>query len=145
MPSELNAAYLWGQLTHAEEIYNDRMKTWSLYYSALYPLYRKGMFEVPVIPDGCVHNAHMFYIKCKSLEERTEFINYMKSHDVMAVFHYVPLHSAPAGKKFGRFCGEDEFTTQESNKLVRLPLYYRMKEEDTQKVIDLVRSFYDKI
>ena len=145
LPSELNAAYLWPQLLKADQINDDRMKTWDTYYSGLEPLARAGQIELPVIPEGCAHNAHMFYLKCKSLKERTELIQFLKEHEVMAVFHYVPLHSAPAGLKFGAFHGEDVYTTIESERLVRLPLYYGMRHEDTNTVINLVKEFYEKI
>lgn len=143
LPSELNAAYLWGQLQVADEINEDRLKTWYEYYDAFKPLAEEGLLEIPNIPAGCIHNAHMFYIKCKNLEERTHFIKFMKSNDVGCVFHYVPLHSAPAGQKFGRFDGIDEFTTKESDRLVRLPLYYGMSDKDCQTVIKNVKTFYN--
>lgn len=142
LPSELNAAYLWAQLLRADEINSDRMATWNAYYEAFWSLADAGMVELPAVPDGCVHNAHMFYIKCKDFSERSVFLSYLKSNHVCAVFHYVPLHSAPAGLKYGRFVGEDRYTTVESDRLVRLPMYYGMVSEDRQKVIDLVRSFY---
>lgn len=142
LPSELNAAYLWAQLEKADEINEDRLKTWDMYYQALKPLEEAGKIELPVIPDGCEHNAHMFYIKCKSLEERTALISYMKSNEILCVFHYIPLHSAPAGVKFGRFHGEDEYTTKESERLLRLPMYYGIKKEDLQAVVNAVINFY---
>lgn len=142
LPSELNAAYLWAQLEKADEINEDRLKTWNTYYQALKPLEEAGKIELPVIPDGCEHNAHMFYIKCKSLEERTALISYMKSNEILCVFHYIPLHSAPAGVKFGRFHGEDKFTTKESERLLRLPMYYGLKREDLQAVVNAVINFY---
>ena len=142
LPSELNAAYLWAQLEKADEINEDRLKTWNTYYQALKPLEEAGKIELPVIPDGCEHNAHMFYIKCKSLEERTALISYMKSNEILCVFHYIPLHSAPAGVKFGRFHGEDEYTTKESERLLRLPMYYGIKKEDLQAVVNAVINFY---
>lgn len=142
LPSELNAAYLWGQLQVADEINNDRLKTWNAYHDAFEPLQKKGVLEIPTIPDGCIHNAHMFYLKCRNLEERTRFIKYMKEHGVGCVFHYVPLHSAPAGIKFGCFHGEDKYTTSESDRLVRLPMYYGMSEEDLQAVIEGVSTFF---
>lgn len=144
LPSELNAAYLWAQLCVADEINHDRIHSWNEYYKAFESLQKEGKVGLPAIPEGCVHNAHMFYLKCKNLEERTEFINYLKERDIQAVFHYVPLHSAPAGLKFGRFFGEDEHTTYESEKLVRLPLYYKLSSEDRKKVIDAVLAFYEK-
>lgn len=142
LPSELNAAYLWAQLEKAEEINQNRLASWQRYYDALKPLAENGKIELPVVPEGCVHNAHMFYIKVKDLSERTALIEYLKSNDILAVFHYVPLHSAPAGERFGRFHGEDKYTTKESERLVRLPLYYGLKEEEVELVIGAVKKFY---
>ncbi len=142
LPSELNAAYLYAQLEQKDKIFNDRMNTWDRYYDAFKELEEAGKVELPVIPEGCEHNAHMFYLKCKDLEERTKLINYAKDNGVHMVFHYIPLHSAPAGKKYGRFHGEDIYTTRESERLVRLPLYYGMSDEDRAKVIQVVKNFY---
>ena len=142
LPSELNAAYLWAQLLHADEINDNRMATWNAYYAAFKPLADAGKVELPTIPEGCVHNAHMFYLKCKNLEERTAFIRHLKANDILAVFHYIPLHSAPAGEKFGRFDGEDVYTTAESERLVRLPMYYGLTDADREKVIAKVLEFY---
>ena len=144
LPSELNAAYLWAQLEKADTINDDRLNSWNHYYTALKDLHKKQLVELPSVPENCVHNAHMFYIKCKDLNERTRFISFMKAHDVQTVFHYIPLHSAPAGLKFGRFSGEDIYTTRESERLVRLPLYYGLKEDDRNKVIRLVLEFYNQ-
>ena len=141
LPSELNAAYLYAQLEMADEINNDRLNTWAEYDKALRPLEEKGLVSLPVVPEGCVHNAHMYYLKCRSLDERTEFINFLKAKGVMAVFHYVPLHSAPAGLKFGRFHGEDKYTTADSDRLVRLPMYYGLSEEDRNTVIEAVMAW----
>lgn len=143
LPSELNAAYLWAQLEKADEINNDRMATWNAYYEAFQPLAEAGIVGIPTIPKDCVHNAHMFYLKCKDLQERTRFINHMKEGGVLCVFHYIPLHSAPAGLKFGRFEGEDVYTTQESERLVRLPMYYKLGEQDRKYVIDRAISYLD--
>ena len=142
LPSELNAAYLWAQLEMADEINDDRLKSWNRYNEAFADLKAKGLVELPFIPEGCVHNAHMFYLKCRDLTERTAFIQFLKERDILAVFHYVPLHSAPAGLRFGRFEGEDKYTTAESDRLVRLPLYYGLTDEDQAKVIKAVRDFY---
>ena len=142
LPSELNAAYLWAQLEQADAINENRLATWNAYDEAFAPLKAQGKLELPVIPEDCVHNAHMYYLKLKNLQERTAFINYMKENDVHTVFHYVPLHSAPAGLKFGRFAGEDVYTTKESERLVRLPLYYGLAQEDLEKVIRLVYDFF---
>ena len=135
LPSELNAAYLWAQLQQADEINEDRMRSWNRYYKALKPLENAGKLELQKIPEGCVHNAHMFYVKLKNLEERTAFIAGMRERGVQCVFHYIPLHSAPAGKKFGRFEGIDCFTTKESERLCRLPLYYGLRENETAQCI----------
>ena len=142
LPSDLNAAYLWAQLEKAEEINDNRLATWCKYYNSLKPLEEKGFIELPSIPAECVHNAHMFYIKLKDLEKRSEFIKYMKENDVLTCFHYIPLHSAPAGLKFGRFNGPDEFTTKESDRLVRLPMYYNITKEDLTKVIETIEKFF---
>lgn len=144
LPSELNAAYLWAQLEAADEINENRLAVWKLYYEALKPLEKNGKITLPVIPENCVHNAHMFYIKTKDLEERTALIAHLIEKGIMAVFHYIPLHSAPAGKKYGRFHGEDRYTTQESEKIMRLPLYYNLTKEDVLKVISEVKAFYEK-
>lgn len=145
LPSELNAAYLWAQLEVADEINENRLATWNAYYEAFKPLEEKGYIELPTIPVGCVHNAHMFYIKLKDLEARTDFIEALKKDGVNCVFHYIPLHSAPAGHKFGRFDGEDEYTTKESERLVRLPLYYNLTLEDREHVIDSVTKYFENI
>ena len=145
LPSDMNAAYLWSQLLHADEINQDRLASWNRYNKAFLPLEKAGLVELPVIPDECEHNAHMYYLKCKDIDERTKLISFLKEKGVAAVFHYVPLHSAPAGKKFGRYAGEDEFTTRESERLVRLPMYYRLSEDDQKQVIESVLSFYNKL
>ena len=142
LPSELNAAYLWAQLELADEINSDRLESWNAYREAFADLEKRGLIELPVIPEGCVHNAHMFYLKCRDLTERTALIRFLKERDILAVFHYVPLHTAPAGLRYGRFAGEDRYTTQESERLVRLPLYYGLTAEDQAKVIRAVRDFY---
>lgn len=142
LPSELNAAYLWAQLENADEIFDNRMKTWNLYADGLKDLAGTGRIGLAHIPEGCGHNAHMFYIKAGSLEERTGLISFLKSRGVHAVFHYVPLHTAPAGKKYGEFVGEDRHTTKESGRIVRLPLYYGMKAVDVERVVCAVEEFY---
>ena len=142
LPSELNAAFLWAQLEKAEEINENRLRSWKNYEEALSPLAAAGKLELPVVPEGCGHNGHMFYVKCRDLEERTKLIAFLKERDISAVFHYVPLHSAPAGRKFGRFHGEDEVTTRHSDRLVRLPMYYGLTEEDAGRVIRAVKDFY---
>lgn len=142
LPSELNAAYLWGQLNAADKINDDRMASWNFYHDELKELADAGKIELPFIPEGCVHNAHMFYIKCKDLEERTKLISYARENGVQFVFHYVPLHSAPAGLKFGRFDGKDEYTTKESERLMRLPMYYGLLKEAKEQVVKVIKDFY---
>ena len=144
LQSDLNAAYLWAQLEMADEINDNRLATWKAYYEAFKPLHDKGIIELPVIPEGCVHNAHMFYIKCKNLETRQDYMKFMKENDIQCVFHYVPLHSAPAGKKFGRFVGRDEYTTSESDRLVRLPMYYNMNSKDLTQIINKTIEYFDR-
>lgn len=143
LPSDMNAAYLWAQLEMADEINNNRLSSWNAYYQAFKPLADAGKIELPIVPDGCVHNAHMFWFKCKDLDERTRFIRYMKDNGILCVFHYIPLHSAPAGLKFGRFNGKDLYTTVESNRLVRLPMYYGLTKEDRQSVINNTLKFFE--
>ena len=142
LPSELNAAYLWAQLEIADEINNNRLDSWNRYYEALKPLADEGKIELQKHPEGTQHNAHMFYIKLSDLEERTRFIEYMRANDILTVFHYVPLHSAPAGLKYGRFAGEDVYTTAESDRLVRLPLYYKLDKNDQEKIIKTILDFW---
>lgn len=142
LPSELNAAYLWAQLEKSDVIFEDRMKTWNAYYAAFKELAEQEKIELPFVPEECEHNAHMFYLKTNDLEERTQFITYLKEREIAAVFHYIPLHTAPAGVKYGQFHGEDKYTTKESERLVRLPLYYDMTEEERDKVIEAVIDFY---
>ena len=142
LQSDLNAAYLWAQLERADQINDDRLATWRAYYDAFLPLAEAGRVELPTVPQGCVHNAHMFYLKVADLAERTAFIDHLKGRGVMAVFHYVPLHSSPAGLRYGRFSGADEFTTRESDRLVRLPLYYGLAEKDRETVVEAVLDFF---
>ena len=144
LPSDINAAYLMAQLEMADEINENRLQSWTRYNEGLQDLAQEGVIELPYIPKECAHNAHMFYIKTKDMEERKALISYLKERDIAAVFHYVPLHSAPAGLRFGRFHGEDRYTTKESERLLRLPMYYNLSESDQQKVIDAVRGFYHK-
>jgi len=143
LPSELNAAYLWGQLEIADKINNDRLASWNEYYQNLTELEKKGYIELPFIPSDCIHNAHMFYIKVKDIEERTRLIDFLKDKNIGAVFHYVPLHSAPAGKKYGSFFGRDIYTTKESERLLRLPMYYGLRKQDIQAVCNVLYNFYN--
>lgn len=142
LPSELNAAYLMAQLDQADAINNARLARWEQYYRLLSPLAAEGRIELPVIPEGCVHNAHMFYIKTRDLEERQALIQALREQGILAVFHYIPLHSSPAGRKFGRFHGEDRYTTRESERLLRLPMYYSLTEENVNDVVSVIEEFY---
>lgn len=144
LPSDMNAAYLYAQLENADKINDDRLNSWDIYYKELKDLENKGCIELPVIPDECRHNAHMFYIKTKDIEERKSLIKELKEHDIAAVFHYVPLHSAPAGNRYGRFSGEDRYTTKESERLLRLPMYFGLKEDDIMKVCEVIKRFYSR-
>ena len=142
LPSDMNAAYLYAQLEVADEINEKRMACWNRYYENLKPLAEAGRIELPTVPEGCVHNAHMFYIKTADIEERTDFINFMKSNEILSVFHYIPLHTAPAGQKFGRFHGEDRYTTRESERLARLPMYMDLTLEQVDYICGKVKEFY---
>lgn len=143
LPSDMNAAYLMAQLEEAEIINEARLGSWEMYRERLQVLEDRGILELPVIPEECSHNAHMFYIMTGSLEERTRLIQFLKQRDVRAVFHYVPLHSSKAGVKYGRFHGEDKYTTDIADRLLRLPMYYGLKEEDIDKVCGSIRDFYE--
>jgi dTDP-4-amino-4,6-dideoxygalactose transaminase len=140
--SELNAAYLWAQLEMADSITSDRMRSWNYYFNSLKPLSEKGLIELPQIPKECTHNGHMFYLKTKDLKERTALIAYLKDRGIMAIFHYIPLHSSPAGLKFGIFSGTDNFTTKESERLLRLPMYFGLSGDDAAYISGAVRDFY---
>lgn len=142
LPSDMNAAYLWAQLGLAEEITKARMDRWNQYWELLSPLAEAGRIELPYIPEECVHNAHMFYIKTKDMEERSRLIAYLKEKEILSVFHYVPLHSAPAGMKYGRFHGEDKYTTKESERLLRLPMFYKLTADEVQYIVEQVKAFY---
>jgi len=142
LPSEIQAAYLWGQLEMAEKITRNRIETWNEYYAALSELSVAGRIELPVVPPNCSHNGHMFYFKTRDLDERSALLAHLDSQGVYAVFHYVPLHSAHAGKLFSRFHGEDKFTTRESERLIRLPLYHGISKQDRQRVLAGAKSFY---
>ena len=142
LPSDMNAAYLYAQLELADEITQARMDRWKEYWELLAPLAQDGKIELPYIPEHCKHNAHMFYIKTKDMEERSRLIDFLKKKDILAVFHYVPLHSAPAGMKYGRFHGEDKYTTKESERLLRLPLFYKLSANDAEYIAEQVKEFY---
>ncbi|MBR2671086.1 MAG: dTDP-4-amino-4,6-dideoxygalactose transaminase [Oscillospiraceae bacterium] len=143
LPSDMNAAYLWAQLQIADEINETRLARWNEYREGLMDLADKGRIELPFIPEHCTHNAHMFYVKTKDLAERTALISFLKENGIQAVFHYVPLHSAPAGEKFGRFVGEDRYTTRESERLVRLPMFYALKPEQVEYIVAKIHEFYE--
>ncbi|MDY3204419.1 MAG: dTDP-4-amino-4,6-dideoxygalactose transaminase [Arcobacter sp.] len=142
--NDMSAAYLWGNLEVADEINQNRLNTWQKYYNGLKILEEESFIILPKIPDECQQNAHMFYLKVKDLKERTELLEYLKENDILAVFHYIPLHSAPAGLKFGIFSGEDKFTTRESEKLIRLPMYYNLEDSKIKKVIITIIDFMKK-
>lgn len=144
LPSDMNAAYLYAQLEIAEEINHARLAAWHRYYENLKPLADAGRIELPVVPEGCVHNAHMFFIKSRDIEERTKLKAYLAEKEILAVFHYIPLHTAPAGERFGRFHGEDRYTTRESERLLRLPMYYGLLPEQVDYICDKVKEFYGK-
>lgn len=143
LPSEINAAYLLPQLESHGRITDWRMARWNQYDEGFADLKTAGRLELPVISEGCRHNAHMYYIKCADLAERTALTAFLKERGIVAVFHYIPLHSAAAGLRYGRFSGEDRYTTRESERLLRLPMYYGLTQEDTATVIDQVHAFYD--
>lgn len=142
LPSELNAAYLWAQLECAQQILDDRMATWNFYHENLRDLEEDGCIVRPYVPPYAKHNAHMYYLKAKDIEERTRLIQFLKENGIHCVFHYIPLHSSTAGRQFGRFFGEDRYTTRESERLMRLPMYYGMRESDRGYVTDMIHQFY---
>lgn len=142
LPSDLNAAYLYAQLENEEKIYNNRMNSWNLYYDGLKDLAAKGQIALPFIPESCIHNAHMFYIKTKDLDERTQLLSHLKENGICAVFHYIPLHSAPAALKYCQFNGKDRFTTKESERLVRLPMFYGLESSDVEYIVEKIKTFY---
>ena len=144
LPSEMNAAYLWAQLEQADMINADRLASWNAYYGQLKPLADEGRIELPVIPEECAHNAHMFYIKTKDIEERTALAAHLRENGILAVFHYVPLHSAPAGSRFGRFHGEDRYTTDTFERLLRLPMFYGLGCDRVEFICDRIREFYGR-
>lgn len=144
LPSDMAAAMLYSQLKIADEINDYRLNSYEYYHELLKPLAEKGRIELPVIPLECQGNAHMFYIKVKDIEERTDLIAYLKEHNINALFHYVPLHSSLAGRKYGRFAGEDVYTTKESDRLVRLPMYYGLERSDVEYIVSVVFDYFKK-
>lgn len=142
LPSELNAAYLYAQLEEADKIYDNRMDSWNLYHECFQSLEQKGIFELQQVPEECTHNAHMFYIKVKDIDERTKLIDYLKSNGISTAFHYIPLHTAKAGIRFGTFVGEDRYVTKESERLLRLPMYYGLTKEEIHFIVSKIEKFY---
>ena len=142
LPSELSAAYLYPQLNEAKKINDARLERYDQYYSGLKELEKRGRITLPAVPDTCTHNAHMFYIKTKSFKEQCDFIGYMKSRDISCMFHYIPLHGCPAGERFGEFHGEDRYTTKESERLLRLPLFYNLSPVNQRTVIATLLNYF---
>jgi len=140
--ADLQAAYLWAQLEAAERVNQQRLRLWQRYYDALQPLAAQGRLQLPSLPDACEHNAHMFYIKLRDSDDRQALISWMKEAEILTVFHYIPLHSSPAGQQFGRFHGEERFTTVESERLLRLPLFYNLTDNNQNTVISSLLSFF---
>ena len=144
LPSDINAAFLYAQLEEADMINQNRRASWDAYYELLTPLAEAGRIELPVVPEECEHNSHMFYIKTAGIEERTALSAFLKENGIGSAFHYVPLHSAPAGQRFGRFHGEDRYTTVTFERLLRLPMYYGLKPEEVEFVCSKIEEFYSK-
>lgn len=142
LPSDINAAYLFRQLENADLINEDRLSTWKIYFESLKQLEDENLISLPIIPEDCTHNAHMFYIKLKDINERGKFISYLKENDILSVFHYVPLHSSKAGLEFGDFSGEDIYTTSESERLVRLPIFYKIELTEIHHIIESIKKFF---
>lgn len=142
LPSELNAAHLYAQLEVADKINDDRLKLWNLYHKGLELLSMKGFIEIPTVPLDCEHNAHMFYIKVKNISERVSLIDYLKKNEILAVFHYIPLHSAPAGEKYNTFFDKDIWTTNESERLLRLPMYFGLEDGSVISIINKINSYF---
>ncbi|RSD26958.1 dTDP-4-amino-4,6-dideoxygalactose transaminase [Mesobacillus subterraneus] len=144
LPSELNAAFLYAQLENASKINEHRLEVWNGYYKGLKELEEKSLIELPIIPNECKHNAHMFYIKCRNLQERTKLIEYLKESEIQTAFHYIPLHTAEAGMVYGEFNGDDRYTTCESERLLRLPMYFGLSTNDVQTVVEFIKKYYYK-
>lgn len=142
LPSELQAAFLCGQLERVDAINTNRLASWQVYYDSLLPLQEAGKIKLPIIPAACTHNAHMFYLKVADLNERTALLEHLKANGILAVFHYVPLHTAKAGKRFGYFSGKEQYTTTESERLIRLPIFYNLSEESQKKVISVIKKYF---
>lgn len=142
LPSDLQAAYLWGQLEKCDEIKQNRLATWNAYYEHLAPLMSAGYVELPVVPEGCEHNAHMFYMKVRDIEVRTALLKYLSENGIYSVFHYVPLHTAVAGPRFSRFHGLDRYTTVESERIIRLPIFYGLTATELKHIVSRVERFF---
>lgn len=142
--NDISAAYLWGNIEKCNEINQARINAWEVYYNGLCELKNKKLIQLPIIPTDCIQNAHMFYFRVNDLEIRTKLLKYLKENDILAVFHYVPLHSSLAGKKFSRFYGEDRFTTKESEKIIRLPMYYGLENKIINKIVNVVKGFFNE-
>jgi dTDP-4-amino-4,6-dideoxygalactose transaminase len=142
--NDVSAAYLWGNLEKSDKINKDRTRIWNKYYSKLKDLEGQGLITLPTIPKDCIHNAHMFYLKVKDLKVRTSLIKHLKLNDILSVFHYIPLHSSKAGLNFGEFNGTDQFTTRESERLIRLPIYYGLKTVEVNNIINTIKESYDE-
>ena len=143
LPSEMNAAYLYAQLEAKDKIQKKRMEIYEYYHRNLADLAAEGKVEQPYVPQECEHNAHMYYLKVKDMKVRTRLLAYLRENGICSVFHYVPLHSAPAGQKFGRFAGEDVYTTKESERLLRLPMFYNLDMEDVKRIVDVIHKFQE--
>ncbi|POP30523.1 dTDP-4-amino-4,6-dideoxygalactose transaminase [Lactonifactor longoviformis] len=141
LPSDMNAAYLWAQLEAVDIIQKDRMASFNFYHEGLRPLMQKGYIELPYIPENAEHNAHMYYIKLPDLDSRSQLISYLREKGILSVFHYVPLHSSPAGKRFGRFHGTDNYTTKESERLMRLPMYYGLTPDTIEYIVETILNY----
>jgi len=142
LPSELNAAFLFAQLENVKNVTAKRLEIWEMYYDNLSSLAKKGFIELPTIPENCIHNAHMFYIKVFDIKQRQNLIDFLKKNDVQAIFHYIPLHSSIKGLEIGTFNGNDDCTTKESERLLRLPLHYSLSSENVNYITSLINGFY---
>ncbi len=142
LPSDINAAHLLAQLEVADEINRDRLASWHYYEEGLAPLRDAGKLRFLEPPAECAHNAHMFAIRVKDLEERTALTSFLRERDIVISFHYIPLHGSPAGQRFGRFHGENVYTDRESSRLTRLPMYYGLSRQEQDQVIDAIFAFY---
>lgn len=143
LPSDILAAYIYPQLLMMDEIKQDRVGSFDYYYEQLSPLQEKGLIELPVVPQDCDHNGHMFYVLVKDIEQRSKLQTFLREKGVISAFHYVPLHSAPEGERVGRFVGDDNYTTQIYERLLRLPMYYHLTRQDIDYVCDCIKEFFN--